>query len=66
MLQVTLFSLVAACLYGVVLRFRLGGAAGVLMASLAVVAMLTLLCVSPWPRWIPTQFDLTAWGQSDR
>ena len=51
MLQVTVFSLVAACLYGVVVRFRLGSASTVLISSLAMVGLLTLACAAPWPRW---------------
>jgi beta-lactamase regulating signal transducer with metallopeptidase domain len=51
-LQVTLFSFVAACLYGLVVRFRLGGGGTVLISSLAIVGLLTLLCVSPWPQWL--------------
>ena len=51
MLQVTVFSLAAACLYGVVVRFRLGSASIVLISSLAMVGLLTLACAAPWPRW---------------
>ncbi len=60
MLQVTLFSLAAACLYGIAVRLRLGSGSAVLIASLAAVGLLTILCISPWPRWNLTQRDVNA------
>jgi beta-lactamase regulating signal transducer with metallopeptidase domain len=62
MLQVTLFSLAATCLYGIAVRLRLGGGSAVLIASLAAVGLLTIFCISPWPRWTLKQRDANAGG----
>jgi beta-lactamase regulating signal transducer with metallopeptidase domain len=58
MLQVTVFSLVSACLYGIVVRFRFCGGLAVLLFSLATIVILTLFCLSPWPRWISMRRDV--------
>ena len=57
MLQVTAFTFVAACVYGVASRCRWGGEAGLLTLSLGIVGLLTLLSISPWPRWDALDFD---------
>jgi beta-lactamase regulating signal transducer with metallopeptidase domain len=50
-LQVSVITLVVACLYLAANRWRWGVGAALLMAGLGVVGLLTLLCISPWPRW---------------
>lgn len=49
--QVTLISVLAAGLYLVVRRLRPAAAASVVFTSLAIVVVLSLMAVSPWPRW---------------
>jgi beta-lactamase regulating signal transducer with metallopeptidase domain len=51
MLQVTVFTFVVACLYLAGARRRRAGGAALLLSSLCIVSLLTLLCISPWPRW---------------
>ncbi len=51
MLQVTVFTLVVACLHLTATRWRWGGSAALLLAGLYIVGLLTLLCISHWPRW---------------
>ena len=51
--QVTLFTVVASCLYGAARRLQGHANAALLGASLAIVGLLTLMSISPWPRWIP-------------
>ncbi|HEX2475141.1 MAG TPA: M56 family metallopeptidase, partial [Lacipirellulaceae bacterium] len=51
MLQVTVFTLVVACLHLTATRWRWGGSAALLLAGLYIVGLLTLVCISPWPRW---------------
>jgi beta-lactamase regulating signal transducer with metallopeptidase domain len=51
MLQVTAFTFVVACLYLAAARRQWGVSAGLLLAALCTVGLLTLLCLSPWPRW---------------
>ena len=50
-LQVTLIGVLAACLYLIVRRIRPAAAASVVLAGLAIVVVLSLLVMSPWPRW---------------
>ena len=50
-LQVTLFCLVSAALYLVAKKIAVGVGAKMLAGSLALVLALTLLAISPWPRW---------------
>ncbi len=50
-LQVTLIGMFAAGLYLVVRRLRPAAAASVVFTSLAIVVVLSLMAVSPWPRW---------------
>ncbi|NLX96241.1 MAG: hypothetical protein GXY83_08690, partial [Rhodopirellula sp.] len=49
--QVTLVSLLVAGLYLAVRRLRPAAAAPVVLAGLATVLLLSLLVLSPWPRW---------------
>ena len=49
--QVTLIGLLAAGLYLVVRRLRPAAAASVVLTGLAIVVVLSLLVLSPWPRW---------------
>lgn len=51
MVQVTLLAVAAAGIYHFARRVRAGGQAAMLVTCLATVGLLTLLCVSPWPRW---------------
>jgi hypothetical protein len=50
-MQVTLIGLLAAGLYLIVRRLRPAAAASVVLTALALVVVLSLLVVSPWPRW---------------
>ena len=56
--QVTLIGLLAAGLYLVARRLRPAAAASVVLTGLAMVVLLSLLALSPWPRW--TMHRLTA------
>ncbi len=49
--QVTLISLLAAGVYLLVRRLRPAAAAPVVLAGLVMVVVLSLLVLSPWPRW---------------
>jgi hypothetical protein len=49
--QITLLGVLAAGLYLLVRRLRPAAAAPVVFSSLAVVVVLSLLALSPWPRW---------------
>jgi len=49
--QVTLIGLLASGLYLVVRRLRPAAAASVVLTGLAIVVLLSLLVLSPWPRW---------------
>jgi beta-lactamase regulating signal transducer with metallopeptidase domain len=49
--QITLLSLLAAGLYLLVRRLRPAAAASVVLSSLAIVVILSVLALSPWPRW---------------
>jgi beta-lactamase regulating signal transducer with metallopeptidase domain len=51
MFQVTVFTLLVACLHLAATRWRWGGSAALLLSGLYIVGLLTLVCVSPWPRW---------------
>src|SRR6185503_14309887 len=51
MLQVTLFTAIVAGVYGVIRKARPGTSSALLAWSLAVVGLLTMACLSPWPRW---------------
>jgi beta-lactamase regulating signal transducer with metallopeptidase domain len=57
MLQVSVFTLMLACIYLAAKRWRWGGRAVLLLAGLCIVALLTLLCISPWPRWSTLNID---------
>ena len=60
--QVTLFTIVAACAYGIAKRRRTPGTGTLLVTSLGIVGLLTLLSISPWPRWLapsPKQLPAT-------
>ena len=59
-LQVTLIGLLAAGLYLVVRRLRPAAAASVVMTGLAIVVVLSLLVLSPWPRWTINHSPLRA------
>jgi beta-lactamase regulating signal transducer with metallopeptidase domain len=69
-LQVTLFSAAAGCVYLATRRLRQVSRGSLLVMSLATVGALTLLALSPWPQWgiatsaLPTgefaESDLTA------
>ena len=50
--QVTLFTAVAACSYGIAKRLGTHGQATLLVITLGIVGLLTLMCISPWPRWV--------------
>ncbi|MGO8753093.1 MAG: M56 family metallopeptidase [Thermoguttaceae bacterium] len=49
--QVTLIGLLAAGVYLIVRRLRPAAAASVPLTSLAIVVVLSLMVLSPWPRW---------------
>ena len=49
--QITLLGVLAAGLYLLVRRLRPAAAAPVVFSSLAVVVVLSILALSPWPRW---------------
>jgi prepilin-type processing-associated H-X9-DG protein len=49
--QVTLLAFIAGVLYGVVRRFRPAAGMPVVLAGLVTVVLLSLLALSPWPRW---------------
>ncbi len=49
--QVTLLAAVAGGVYLVARRLRAGGNVSLLAATLAAVALVTVLSLSPWPRW---------------
>jgi beta-lactamase regulating signal transducer with metallopeptidase domain/HEAT repeat protein len=49
--QITLLGLLAGGLYFVVRRLRPAAAAPVVLSSLAIVVILSVLALSPWPRW---------------
>ena len=49
--QITLLGVLAAGLYLFVRRLRPAAAAPVVFSSLAVVVVLSILALSPWPRW---------------
>jgi hypothetical protein len=49
--QVTLIASAAGCAYGMGRWFRSGGLTPLLTVSLSAVGTLTLLSISPWPRW---------------
>ncbi len=57
MLQVTVVTFVVACLHLAGARWRWGGGAALLLSGLFVVGVLTLLCISPWPRWSTLELD---------
>ena len=50
--QVTVLGLLAAGLYLLVRRFRPAAAAPVVLTGLVMVVVLSLLALSPWPRWM--------------
>ena len=50
--QVTLLGFLAAGLYLLVRRLRPAAAASVVLCSMTTVVVLSLLALSPWPRWI--------------
>ena len=50
-LQVTLFAAAALLVYGLVRRQSSDRNGLLLTASMAVVGLLTMACISPWPRW---------------
>jgi Zn-dependent protease with chaperone function len=56
MLQVTLFALVAGLADLTTRRLRSNLSAVLLAVSLAVIAVFTLMSVSPWPRWTAPQW----------
>ena len=49
--QVTLMGLLAGGLYLLVRRLRPAAAASVVLTGLVTVVVLSLLALSPWPRW---------------
>ena len=49
--QVTLIGLLAGGLYLLVRRLKPVGAASIVLTGLAMVVVLSLLAISPWPRW---------------
>jgi prepilin-type processing-associated H-X9-DG protein len=49
--QVTLLALLASVLYAAIRRFRPAAGLPVVLAGLGMVVFLTLLALSPWPRW---------------
>ena len=49
--QVTLLGILAGGLYLLVERLRPAAAAPVVLSGLAMVVVLSLLALSPWPRW---------------
>ncbi len=57
MLQVTIFTAFVAAAYGILRRIRPGTSSALLAFSLAVVGLLTLASVSPWPRWRAATWD---------
>ncbi len=66
--QVTLIGVLAAGLYLVVRRLRPAAAASVVLTGLAIVVVLSLMLVSPWPRWtihsrLPSPFGRGAGGE---
>ena len=51
MVQITLLGLLAAGLYLLIRRLRPAAAAPVVFSSLVTVVILSILALSPWPRW---------------
>ena len=61
--QVTLIGLLAAGLYLLVRRLRPAAAASVVLTGLAMVVVLSLLVLSPWPRWTIHQLHARPLGE---
>jgi beta-lactamase regulating signal transducer with metallopeptidase domain len=57
MLQVTVFTCMVACLHLAAARWRWSGGTALLLSSLCIVGVLTILCISPWPRWSSLTFE---------